>query len=58
MPAFAAANESIGLVMPHHFRLVADTTRLKAGRHTIEARVTWPDKTVVAEREAFVVASE
>lgn len=41
---------------PHHWRLVTDTTRLGSKRHTIQARVTWPDGTVVVEEEAFVVA--
>ena len=41
---------------PHHWRLVTDTTKLRPGRHTIQARVTWPDGTVVVEEEAFVVA--
>ena len=34
MPAFAAMNEKIGLAMPHHFRLQADTSALAPGRHT------------------------
>jgi len=55
MPAFAAVNKSIDLKMPHHFRLVTDTTALQSGLHTIEARVTWPDGTVVAERDEFAV---
>lgn len=50
MPAFGAVNESIDLTMPHHFRLVADTTALGSGRHAVEARVVWPDGTVVNER--------
>ena len=41
---------------PHHWRLVTDTTKLGAQRHTIQARVTWPDGTVIVEEEAFVVA--
>ncbi len=40
---------------PHHWRLVADTTKLGSQRHTIQARVTWPDGTVVSEEESFVV---
>ena len=55
MPAFAAINRSVGLKMPHHFRLVADTTALGPGRHTVEARVTWPDGTAVTEQETFEV---
>jgi len=46
------------LTMPHHFRLVADTTALEPGEHTIEARVRWPDGTVVTERDRFVLRSE
>ncbi len=40
---------------PHHFRSVIDRMQLRPGRHTIEARVTWPDGTVVAEKETFLV---
>jgi len=46
------------LTMPHHFRLVADTTALEPGEHTIEARVRWPDGTHVTERDRFVLGSE
>ncbi|HUT95665.1 MAG TPA: metallophosphoesterase N-terminal domain-containing protein [Thermoguttaceae bacterium] len=46
------------LTMPHHFRLVADTTALKPGEHTIEARVRWPDGTVVTESDRFVLGGE
>jgi hypothetical protein len=59
MPAFAAPSAvTADLVMPHHFRLLADTTSLAPGRHTIEARVTWPDGTVVVEQAEFVVARD
>ncbi|OHB83931.1 MAG: hypothetical protein A2V98_23590 [Planctomycetes bacterium RBG_16_64_12] len=30
-------------------------TSLQPGRHTIEARVRWPDGTVIAERETFTI---
>jgi len=55
MPQFAAVNpaQGDGLVMPHHFRLLADTTGLAPGEHTIEVRVVWPDGTVVNERQSF-----
>jgi hypothetical protein len=46
------------LTMPHHFRLVADTTALGPGRHAIEARVSWPDGTVVTEGAAFTVRED
>jgi hypothetical protein len=55
MPGFAAVNEKLGLRMPHHFRLAADTTALSEGSHAIEVQVTWPDGTVVSERETFSV---
>ncbi len=57
MPAFPAVNKSLGLKMCHHFRLLADTTALGPGKHTIEARVTWPDGTLVAEKELFEVGA-
>ncbi|MBC8873772.1 MAG: hypothetical protein H8E44_30400 [Planctomycetes bacterium] len=41
---------------PHHWRLVTDTAKLSPGRHTIQAQVTWPDGTVVVEKETFAVA--
>ncbi|NQT16346.1 MAG: metallophosphoesterase [Planctomycetes bacterium] len=56
MPACPAPSVTTpDLTMPHHFRLTADTTTLDAGRHTIEARVRWPDGTVVSEGTGFVV---
>lgn len=55
MPAFAATTMSGELKMVHHFRLIADTTGLTAGHHTIEARVVWPDKTEVSEKATFEV---
>lgn len=57
MPAFAATNDKVGLVMPHHFRLLADTAALTPGQHAVTARVHWPDGTVVTERAAFTVAA-
>ncbi|MBN2296129.1 MAG: calcineurin-like phosphoesterase C-terminal domain-containing protein [Pirellulales bacterium] len=45
-----------GVEKPHHWRLVVDTTRLKAGSHAIEACVTWPDGTVVREQHSFQIA--
>ena len=58
MSTFAANNEKVGLVMLHHFRLLADTTALRPGRHAITARVRWPDGTVVEERSDLTVAAE
>jgi hypothetical protein len=56
MPGFAAMNEKVGLAMPHHFRLLADTTSLTPGRHTITARVRWPDGQVVEQQAELTVA--
>lgn len=57
MPPFAAvSNTTPDLTMPHHFRLIADTTSLEPGRHAIEASVTWPDGTVVTEKAMFHLA--
>ena len=56
MPAFAATTSSGELKMVHHFRLIADTSGLGAGRHVIEAKVTWPDGTMIAEEATFEVA--
>jgi hypothetical protein len=56
MPAYPARSVTTpDLAMPHHFRLVTDTTALAPGEHAIEARVRWPDGTVVTERERFVL---
>ncbi len=55
MPTFAAVNKKLGLQMPHHFRLVTDTTGLTEGGHAIEVQVTWPDGTVVSEKDTFEV---
>lgn len=57
MPAFAAPSPATaGLTMPHHYRLISDTSRLEPGRHTITARVTFPDGSVVEEHAAFQIA--
>ncbi len=59
MPAYAAPSPATeGLAMPHHFRLVVDTSGLASGRHEVEARVRWPDGTVVAEQSAFTLTAE
>ncbi|NLX55052.1 MAG: hypothetical protein GXY58_08060 [Planctomycetaceae bacterium] len=55
MPAHRAVNKELQLVMPHHFRLVADLSRLPAGPHTIEVEVTWPDGQLVRERSPFTL---
>lgn len=40
---------------PHHWRSSVDTRGLATGPHRIEARVTWPDGTVVRETASFRV---
>ncbi len=56
MPVYAAGSTTTpDLTMPHHFRLVTDTSKLGRGRHAIEARVIWPDGTVVEHREEFTL---
>lgn len=56
MPAHAVTSPTTSdLTMPHHFRLAADTTAMEPGEHTIEARVRWPDGTVVTERDQFTI---
>jgi hypothetical protein len=56
MPAFAAPSPATrGLTMPHHFRLVADTTGLETGRHAIMVRVTMPHGQVVEASCPFVI---
>ncbi len=56
MPAFPAVNKALDLVMPHHFRLVADLAGFSPGPHAVEARVSWPDGREVREKGAFQVA--
>ena len=46
---------STAFVKPHHFRLVTDTLGLQPGPHVVEARVTWPDATVVLESKSITV---
>ena len=54
MPRFAAPSPvTAGLTMPHHFRLVADTTTLGSGRHNITVRVTAPDGTTMTASGPF-----
>ncbi|NLX98978.1 MAG: hypothetical protein GXY83_22765 [Rhodopirellula sp.] len=55
MPSYAAMNESIGLKMPHHFRLPLDAASLSAGAHQITVRVRWPDGTEVSETSPFQI---
>lgn len=56
MPAHAAASPATsGLTMPHHFRLLVNTTDLAAGPHSIGVRVTWPDGMGVEETERFML---
>ena len=57
MPAFAAASPATGgLTMPHHYRLIADTTDMTAGRHTISVRVEFSDEDTVRASSPFVIA--
>ncbi len=49
MPVFAAMNEKVGLVMPHHVRLMVDTKTIGPGRHTVVARACWSDGTEVTQ---------
>ncbi|MFV1967975.1 MAG: metallophosphoesterase N-terminal domain-containing protein [Pirellulaceae bacterium] len=57
MPAFAAPSSATkGLTMAHHYRLIADTTEMTPGRHTITARVTFPDKTTTQATSPFEIA--
>ncbi len=46
---------STAVTKPHHFRLVTDTNGLQPGLHVVEARVTWPDATVVREKRSIKV---
>lgn len=54
MAPFAAPSPATeGLTMPHHFRPAADAARVGPGRHEIEARVRWPDGSVVTAKHQF-----
>jgi len=46
---------STSVTKPHHFRMADDTGGLQPGPHAVEARVTWPDGTVVVEKKAIEV---
>jgi 3',5'-cyclic AMP phosphodiesterase CpdA len=46
---------STTITKPHHFRLVTSTDGLQPGLHVVEARVTWPDATVVLEKRSIKV---
>jgi hypothetical protein len=54
-PMTSVKYKSSPIDKPHYFRLVADTASLGLGPHAIEARVTWPDGTVVVEKKTFTV---
>ncbi len=58
MQPFAAMNKKIGLAMPHHFRLLADTSGLAPGPHTVDARVHWPGGEQVEWRGQLTIAGE
>ncbi len=56
MPRLAARSPvTAGLTMPHHFRLVTDTTTLDFGHHSITVRVTRPDGETTEASTPFVV---
>jgi UDP-2,3-diacylglucosamine pyrophosphatase LpxH len=55
MTPFEAVNEAFGLKLCHHFRLQGSP--LAPGRHQVEARVRWPDGTVVVEKAPIQVAN-
>ena len=44
--------------MPHHCRLVADTSTLPPGGHSVQAKTVWPDGAVAVEKAGFVVAAD
>ena len=48
----------VKMQMPHHFILYTDTTKLTAGRHSVTAKVKWPDGTIVTEAADFTVAAQ
>ncbi len=43
------------LTMVHHYRLAVETSKLNSGKHSVTARVTWPDGMVVEETQQFVI---
>ena len=54
MPASAVPSPFTGgLTMPHHYRLLADTTSLAFGPHTITVRVTLRDEEIAKESGTF-----
>lgn len=56
MPPYKMHSKPIpDLTMVHHFKLTADTSKLASGKHTITARVTWPDGTIVEESAGFSI---
>lgn len=58
MPAAEPINESIGLKMPHHFGCRIEAAALRPGPHAVEARIIWPDGTVVIGSATFLASSE
>jgi UDP-2,3-diacylglucosamine pyrophosphatase LpxH len=55
MPAYPLNSKPTpDLAMPHHYQLTIDKSKLAPGEHTLAARVTWPDGTVVQESQRFV----
>jgi hypothetical protein len=58
MQKYTEKGGPIKMQMPHHFSLQTDTTKLANGRHSVAARVKWPDGTVVEESADFAVATQ
>lgn len=57
MPPFPMKSKPTpDLTMLHHYQLTIDKS-LAPGEHTLRARVTWPDGTVVQESTSFVMGS-
>jgi len=58
MRKYTGKGGPIKMQMPHHFVLQTDTTKLAGGKHTVTAKVKWPDGTVVEESTDFAVATQ
>ena len=47
--------KATSVAKPHHFRITLATDGLRPGAHTVEARTTWPDSTVVVEKTHIAI---
>ena len=54
-PMTSVPYKNTSITKPHHYRITIKTDGLPPGQHTVEARTTWPDSTVVVEKNTVEI---